>query len=360
MRGEWLRRGVASRRIFGCGLVAAVLAVCLAGSSGARADPDRLVVAVGGERFPVTVVRVPLSRYQLGVALAGPRVGDNAPLVEIAREAGAQCAINGTFFAAYPGETHEPYGTLVINKTLLHLGGLGSRLDVLDDGTVRIVPDRLEIHGALDGGDAYPSNWYAYNLNQTPTPGGSSAYIFTPERGPTLGFRAGLAIVARGGVITQIVADADVAIPSDGFVLALQGREVDVLGWKFHPGQRIAYRAVEDGHVLHTRFSLGAGPTLVRDGQISAHPAAEGFRDPKIVSWSGTRSVVGTTASHEVMLAVIGGATIAQAASVMQALGAADAMNLDDNGSTGLVCDGRYLVGPGRQVPNALVLWPRV
>ena len=150
------------------------------------------------------------------------------------------------------------------------------------------------------------------------------------------------------------------AIPSDGFVLALQGREVTVLGWKFHPGQRIAYAAVEDGRVFHSRFSLGAGPTLVRDGQISVHTVAEGFRDPKIVSWSGTRSVVGITTAGEVMLAVIGGATIPQAASVMRVLGAADAMNLDDNGSTGLVCGGRYLVGPGRQVPNALVLWPRV
>jgi len=355
---RWRTAGV--RWTLGCGLVAFVLAACLIASSSAGAAPERLVVAVGGDRFPVTLVRVPLSRYQLGVALAGRRVGDNAPLVEIARGAGAQCAINGTFFAAYAGETHEPYGTLVIDKKLLHLGGLGSRLDVLDDGTVRIVPDHLQIQGELDGSDAYPSDWYAYNLNQTPTLGGSSAYVFTPERGPTLGFRADLAIVARRGIVSDVVADADVAIPSDGFVLALQGREVAVLGWKFRPGQRIAYAAIEDGRVLNTRFSLGAGPTLVRDGQVSVHAAAEGFRDPKIVSWSGTRSVVGTTAAGDVMLAVIGGATITQAASVMQVLGAADAMNLDDNGSTGLVCGGRYLIGPGRQVPNALVLWPRV
>jgi hypothetical protein len=343
--------------VLGWGLIAACVGVCFAGEGGA--GPERFVAAVGGSQFPVTVVRVPLSRYRLGVALAGPRVGDNAPLLEIAQTAGAECAINGTFFAAYPGETHEPYGTLVIDGRLLHLGGLGSRLDVLDDGTVRIVPDHLTIQGSLDGRDAYPSNWYAYNLNQTPTRGGSSAYLFTPERGPTLGFRAGLAIVARRATVTDIVADADVAIPADGFVLALQGREVDVLGWKFHPGQRIAYRAVENGRALRARFSLGAGPTLVRDGEVDAHPAAEGFRDRKIVSSSGTRSVVATTASHEVMLAVIGGATIAQAAWVARALGAEDAMNLDDNGSVGLVCGGRYLVGPGREVPNGLVLWPR-
>jgi exopolysaccharide biosynthesis protein len=42
----------------------------------------------------------------------------------------------------------------------------------------------------------------------------------------------------------------------------------------------------------------------------------------------------------------------------MKDLGAVEAMNLDDNASSGLVCNGKYLVQPGRQVANALVLWP--
>ncbi len=338
-------------------LVTTALAVSLLWPAAADAVRERPLTSGAGPVL-VSVVRLPLSRYRIGVALAGTRVGANAYLLDIARMAGAHCAINGTFFAAYPGETGEPYGTLVVGGRLVHLGAIGTRLDVLADGTIRMVRDRLEIHGSLDGRDTYPHNWYAYNVNQTPSPGGSSVYIFTPERGPTLGFRAELAVVAEHRIVVRIAHAEDVAIPRDGFVVAMQRKEVEVLGWKFRVGQRIGYQAMQDGAPFESRFSLGAGPRLVERGSIAASPIAEGFRDPKIVSWRGTRSVVGLTAGGEVILAVIGRATVAEAAIAIRELGAVDAMNLDDNASSGLVCSGKYLVQPGRQVANALVLWP--
>lgn len=338
-------------------MLAIVAALLLLPTASSAASESYAIIA-GGNAFPATVVRFPLTRFRLGVALAGRRVGDNAFLLDIARAAGARCAINGTFFAAYPGETGEPYGTLVIDGKLLHLGGIGTRLDVLADGEVQIVRDRLVIRGALNGSENYPYNWYAYNLNQTPPAVGSSAYIYTPARGATLGFRAGMAVVARAGRIVGITREEDAAIPADGFVVALQGKEVEILGWKFHLGEPIAYRAVQDGVPLRSRFTLGAGPRLVQQGAVSVNPIAEGFRDPKIVTYRGTRSVVGLTRGNEVILAVIEHATVAEAAVVIKELGAVEAMNLDDNASSALVCDGQYLVRPGRKVANALVLWP--
>ena len=53
--------------------------------------------------------------------------------------AAAQCAMNGSFFAAYPGETGEPYGTVAINGKLLHVGRVGTRMDVLAGGKVQVV-----------------------------------------------------------------------------------------------------------------------------------------------------------------------------------------------------------------------------
>jgi Phosphodiester glycosidase len=338
-------------------LVIAALAVVLLWPPEAYGLRERHLTS-GGGTIPVAAARFPLSRYRIGVALAGSRVGANAFLLDIARMARAHCAINGTFFAAYPGETGEPYGTLVVGGTLLHLGAIGTRLDVLADGTVQMVRDRLEIRGSLDGSDVYPHNWYAYNLNQTPSPGGSSVYIFTPERGATLGFRAELAVVALHGIVIRIARGEDVPIPGDGFVVAMQRKEVEILGWKFRVGQRIGYRAMQDGVPFESRFSLGAGPRLVERGSVAVSPIAEGFRDPKIVSWRGTRSVVGLTAEREVILAVIGRATVAEAAMAIKGMGAVEAMNLDDNASSGLVCGGKYLVQPGRQVANALVVWP--
>jgi hypothetical protein len=338
-------------------LAITILAALLISPIGACAATAPAVLAPGREGAPVTVVRFPLSRYRLGVALAGSRVGANDFLLNIARTAAAQCAMNGSFFASYAGETGEPYGTLVVDGKLVHLGTIGTRLDVLANGKVQIVRDGLEIRGRLNGSDAYPYNWYAYNLNQTPSPGGSSVYIYTPERGATLGFRAELAVVARGGWVTAISRGHDVAIPGDGFVIAMQRKEVEVLGWKFAVGQRIDYRAVQDGVPFESRFSLGTGPRLIQRGAISVSPIAEGFRDPKIVTMRGRRAAVGLTGANEVILAIVDHATMTGAAVVMIDLGAVEAMNLDDNASSGLVCNGRYLVQPARQVANALVLW---
>ena len=351
-----MRRALGAR--FVAFAVTAAIAAAVPGAAPALPAPiEHTAVSVAGRTLPAIVVRVPLSRYRLGVALAGSRVGDNAWLASIAQSSGAACAINGSFFAAYAGESREPYGTLVVNGRLLHLGNFGTRLDVFDDGRMRMIRERLQIRGSLDGHEGYPYNWYAYNLNQTPT-AATGAFIYTRDRGPALGFRADLAITAHHGWVVSIEQNRDAPIPDGGFVLALMGREVGVLGWKFRIGQRIDYRAVQDGEPLHTRFSLGAGPRLVDHGAAVSDAAAEGFHDPKILDYRGTRSLIGLTEDHEVLLAVVSGATIPEAAEAARHLGAWDAMNLDDNASSSLICGGTYLVRPGRAVANAIVLWP--
>ncbi len=339
------------------GVAVAIVVVVPSAAPAYPAQYDRTSVGVDGRELPAIVVRAPLSRYRLGVALAGSRVGDNAWLASIAQSSGAACAINGTFFAAYAGETREPYGTLVVNGRLLHLGDFGTRLDVFDNGGMRMVRERLQLRGSLEGSEVYPYNWYAYNLNQTPT-AATGAFIYTRDRGPSLGFHADLAITAHRGWVVAIEQNRDAPIPDDGFVLALMGREVGVLGWKFRIGQRIDYRAVQDGPPLRTRFSLGAGPRLVDHGAVVSDAVAEGFRDPKITEYRGQRSIIGYTEDRQVLFAVVSGATIPEAAEAARRLGAWDAMNLDDNASSSLVCGGNYLVRPGREIANALVLWP--
>ncbi len=320
---------------------------------------EHRTLVVSGQPVSVTVVRFSLSRYRIGVSLAGPHVADNAFLLDIAARARALCAINGTFLAAYTGETGEPYGTLVIQGKVLHLGAVGTRLDVFPSGRVRLTREGLQVRGALDGSYGYPANWYAYNINQTPSPGGTGAYLFTPERGRSLGFRAEMAIVVRQGHVVGLARGQDVSIPPDGFILVLQGREVDVQGWKFGVGRRIEYQVVYNGASLDALYSLGAGPRLVEAGRVSVNPSAEGFQEAKILSLRKARSAVGFTDAGEVLLVAMDRATVTEAAKVMRTLGAGEAMNLDGGASSGLVCDGAYLVRPGRAVANALVLWPK-
>jgi exopolysaccharide biosynthesis protein len=42
-------------------------------------------------------------------------------------------------------------------------------------------------------------------------------------------------------------------------------------------------------------------------------------------------------------------------AAIMQAIGMENAFNLDGGGSSAMIYDGQYKVGPGRNIPNALI-----
>ena len=57
-----------------------------------------------------------------------------------------------------------------------------------------------------------------------------------------------------------------------------------------------------------------------------------------------------------VYLAVVSSASVPETALVLQALGARDALNLDGGGSVAMWIGGGYVVGPGRQLPNAILL----
>ena len=93
---------------------------------------------------------------------------------------------------------------------------------------------------------------------------------------------------------------------------------------------------------------LANQPLLVSGGQV----AFGGGSDPKQGS-RGSRSFVGSTGSTA-YIGVVHNATVAEVARVLQAIGIANALNLDSGGSTALWAGG-YKVGPGRGIPNALL-----
>ncbi|CAM4443281.1 phosphodiester glycosidase family protein [Paenibacillus typhae] len=102
--------------------------------------------------------------------------------------------------------------------------------------------------------------------------------------------------------------------------------------------------------------ALQAGPRLLVNGSVSLNVAAEGFKDPKILTGGGARSALGITRDHKLILLTTGGATIPQLAQIMKQAGAYQAMNLDGGASSGLYYNGKYLTAPGRLISNALVV----
>lgn len=68
----------------------------------------------------------------------------------------------------------------------------------------------------------------------------------------------------------------------------------------------------------------------------------------------GNRGFIGAS-GNLVYIGVVHNATVLESAQVLHALGINDALNLDDGGSTALWSNG-YKVGPGRNLPNAVLL----
>jgi hypothetical protein len=310
-----------------------------------------------------TVVEIPPGApVRAVVALARDRVGATEDLASIANRYGAAAAINGTFFEAYGG-IPEPWGTIIRDGKVVHVGNVGSVVGITSDGRVKMDTVRIKVEGGTGGSYEWPDNWYAYGFNRTPRSDGSAAYIYTRERGSSLGFAYGTSVVVSGGKVVRVVEGQDVTIPGDGFVINLTGSE-RYMRDRFEPGKSASYRIVfEDMNGNRLDWSdvvtaVGAGPRLLTGGRITVDPAGEGFTSAKILTGGGARSAIGVKSDGSILLVTVPGATINQLASVMKELGAVDAMNLDGGASSGLYYKDRYLTTPGRRISNALLFIP--
>ena len=322
-------------------------------------------VKAGGKTFQVNYVRVDLRdpKVRLRVVLGQDRVGGTEDLLSMAARVGGQAAINGTFFNAYvDGPLKDPVGTLISGGEFVHRGATGTVFAVAAGNEVRMEPARFKIVGATDGLWTWPGNWYSYWINRTPT-STNYAGIFTPARGSRTGAAGGVSVVVRDGVVAAI-GRGDREIPEDGYVINFQGSE-EGLAARFAVGVAVDYKVVMSDGSDRTGFwgrvseALGAGPKLVSGGKVTystESARAEGFTEAKILSMSSARSGLAVTKDGDLLMVTCTAATMAQFAQIMQALGAAEAMNLDGGASSGLAYAGKYLTKPGRALSNALVV----
>lgn len=111
---------------------------------------------------------------------------------------------------------------------------------------------------------------------------------------------------------------------------------------------RFVTRSSDWGRDTGVDAVLANQPLLVLDGNIVFTGDDEAKR-----SSVGTRNFIGTT-DNKVYIGSIFSATAAEAAKVISALGIRNALNLDSGGSTAL-WSGGYKVGPGRNLPMAIL-----
>ena len=107
-------------------------------------------------------------------------------------------------------------------------------------------------------------------------------------------------------------------------------------------------RSLEWGRDTSPDSVIANQPMLMSSGNI----VFGGDDDPKKGS-KGPRSFVASR-GNTVYIGVVFNATVAEVAHVLKALGMENAINLDSGGSTAL-WHGGYKVGPGRNIPNAIL-----
>ena len=94
-------------------------------------------------------------------------------------------------------------------------------------------------------------------------------------------------------------------------------------------------------------------PGLVNGGSVQIDDAQSGLSDKQ--KSRGTKVGIGTRTGNNVMIVVAQNVNMQEFAYVFKSLGATGALNLDTGGSTALVYGGRYVFGPGRDIPNAII-----
>lgn len=111
---------------------------------------------------------------------------------------------------------------------------------------------------------------------------------------------------------------------------------------------RFVGQSLEWGRDTGIDSMIANQPLLVSGGNV----VFGGDGDPKKGS-KGSRSFVANK-GNTVYIGVVHGVTVAEMAHVLKAMGMDNALNLDSGGSTALWAGG-YKVGPGRNIPNAIL-----
>lgn len=132
-------------------------------------------------------------------------------------------------------------------------------------------------------------------------------------------------------------------------------------GSLFWNGRSIIYFDGSGAHFLQNANSFSGGltagivnyPGLVNGGEVQIDDNQSGLSDKQKAV--GTKVGIGIKGSTGVMVVVANNVNMQQFAYVFKSLGATGALNLDTGGSTALYYAGKYVYGPGRDIPNAII-----
>ncbi|MGN0711900.1 MAG: phosphodiester glycosidase family protein [Anaerovoracaceae bacterium] len=288
---------------------------------------------------------------------AGSNMCSADSVANMAKANGCIAAINGTYFSAYDGNP-VPWGTIIKNGKILHTSNGGSVAGFTSSG--KLIVDRLSFafKGYVNG--EYRSIPWRINHPSLASQEPESITVFTPEYGAAVKVAAGAKapVVGADGKVTYI-ATSDFYVPVGGFAILYNPGVAYLVDDRFKVGDEVSYE-VE----INTTFTkpeqwkdvvqaVGAGPSLIINGQVTADGAAEGFTEAKTTTGKAARTFIGADKDEKVKIGTIASATVKEAAAVCQSLGLVNAMCLDGGGSIALYYNGSAVTS-GRLVNNAM------
>ncbi len=268
--------------------------------------------------------------------------------------------INGTYFSAYDG-SNLPYGTLIEDGKVVHIGNYGSVMGFTADN--KMIIDNLNI--TIDGYINNEIKFYAWGLNH-PRSEKDAIVIYTQEYNDTISANGAKAVMIENGVVKYIVENQGNLWTSQNGMIIVFNENVAYLADRFKVGDTVSYKCnFESKNIDQTiegnikwedaTCAIGAGPSLIIDGKITANGAQEGFWESKINTSRAQRSFVGYTYENKMIMGTVSNANLKELAQICKEMNLKGAMCMDGGASSSLYYQGKYITSPGRNINNALI-----
>ncbi|MDO4753536.1 MAG: phosphodiester glycosidase family protein [Bacillota bacterium] len=284
------------------------------------------------------------------------------PFSDMVNKKGLIAAINGTYFDAYQyTQNAAAYQTIIKNGKMLRNSNGHPVFGFKSDGTA--VMDILKYHIKSYNKSNKNQMWCEVWRFNYPSTESDAITLYTPEYGTQVVMPEGAkAVIVENDTVTKILTE-NFHVPSNGYAIVVHTGLTYLVDRRIKIGDTLENKV--EFVTKHTDSkewedvvtAVGAGPSLIINGVITANPAEEGFTEDKIVKHAAPRSFIGVTADGTVKFGNLSNATIAEAADVCKQLGLHNAMCLDGGGSVALYYDGSIVTAPGRELNNALAFF---
>jgi uncharacterized protein YigE (DUF2233 family) len=287
------------------------------------------------------------------------------PVSVMARRRHALAAINAGYF----NNAGIPLGLLIKEGEFIASPIYGRTLLGVDQSG-KLFIDQTEHSLAVD----FPlQNHQRMRFNAVNLPRQNQQMVlYTPRYGERTGTSASddaieLQILSDGTV--QEIAQANLVIPEDGYVISAQGQGARWLKANAYVGMRALVYSQVLGQWEQVLHMVGGGPRLIKNGQLYVSSEQERFQ-PDIAKGRAPRTALGLGRKGEIILIVVDGRqalskglTLWELASLLKEKGAVEALNFDGGGSSAMVIGNRLVSHPSdgheRAVASSLVLVKR-